>query len=312
MTFAEAKIEYSRSLVRNPRLHAIAMMCVAVSLFACLDATAKHLMIHSGLPTTEVVWMRFVGQFIGMMLLLGPAALPSLLSTKKPWHQMSRSVLMVGCTALNFIAIQYMRLDQVLTIAFLTPLMVAALAGPLLGEWVGRHRLAAIIAGFIGVLLVVRPGVAEVHPAVLAALASMLCYAFFMLLTRYLADYDPPFVTLFYALIVGTVGAAPLAIAQWVWPASTLDWVLLSTLGVFGGTGHYLLILAYRLAPASSIAPFLYVQILATTTLGFIIFGEMPDFWTVAGSAIIIASGLYLLQRERVQGVKPIEASPPA
>lgn len=287
---------------RSPRLEAIVLMCVAVSLFSCIDTSAKYLLSHSDLDTTQVVWMRFLGQFSGMVILLGPASVPWLLTTKKLKHQLARSLLMVACTALNFIAIQYLRLDQTVTIVFLAPLVVAALAGPVLGEWVGPHRLAAIVVGFLGILVVVRPGLADMHPAIIAAFLSMLAYAAFMLLTRYLSDYDPPLVTLFYAMLAGTIGGAPLALAHWVWPATLFDWTLLLSLGAWGGLGHYLFILAYRRAPASTVTPFLYAQLLSMVALGYIVFGDVPDQWTLVGSAIIVASGLYLVHRERVQG----------
>lgn len=290
---------------RTPRLEAIALMCAAVTLFSCLDASAKYLLSHSNLATAQVVWMRFLGQFLGMVLILGPAAVPGLFKTRRLGHQLGRSLLMVACTALNFVAIQYLRLDQTVTIAFLAPLAVAALAGPVLGEWVGPHRLAAVGVGFLGILIVVRPGVGDIHPAMLAAVLSMLSYAAFMLLTRYLSAYDPPLVTLFYAMLAGTIGAAPLALAHWVWPDGAFEWLLLTSLGAFGGLGHYLFILAYRRAPASTVTPFLYAQLLSMVALGYIVFGDVPDQWTLLGSAVIIASGLYLVHRERMHGVEP-------
>ena len=111
-----------------------------------------------------------------------------------------------------------------------------------------------------GILIVVRPGFTDVHPAFLLSIASMLAYAAFMLLTRKLAPFDSPLVTLFYALLVGTIAGAPFALAHWVWPAGWQQWLMLLSLGAFGGMGHYLLIFAYRFAPASSVSPFLYFQ----------------------------------------------------
>ena len=180
------------------------------------------------------------------------------------------------------------------------PLVVAALAGPLLGEWVGWRRAVAIVCGFIGILVVVRPGFTAVHWAFAVSLLAMLAYAGFMLVTRKLSTFDPPLVTLFYALLAGVTLGAPFAFAHWVWPGDPLHYALLLALGAFGGLGHYLLILAYRLAPASSVSPFLYFQLLSMTGLGYLVFGDVPDHWTLAGSAIVIASGIYLVHRERV------------
>lgn len=282
------------------RMKAIVLMCAAVTLFSCLDTTAKHLVMTSGLPTAEVVWLRFVGQVVLMIAILGPNAVPDLLRTQKPGWQAIRSVLMAATTTCNFIAVQYLRLDQTVSIAFLAPLVVAALAGPFLGEWVGWRRALAIVAGFLGVLIVVRPGFTHVHWAFGVSALSMLAYALFMLVTRKLSTFDPPLVTLFIAMLVGTVLGTPFALAHWVWPAGLFDWVKLLSLGAFGGLGHYLLILAYRLAPASSVSPFLYFQILSMVTLGYLVFGDVPDVWSLAGSSVIIAAGVYLVHRERV------------
>lgn len=284
----------------SDRLKAIALMCTAVTVFACLDASAKYLVTKGGLPTAEIVWLRFVGQMLLMIAILGPNAIPSLFTTKKLGWQIIRSILMAATTTFNFIAVKYLRLDQTVSIAFLAPLVVAALAGPFLGEWVGWRRMVAILAGFLGILIVVRPGFTHVHWAFGIAFLAMLAYALFMLVTRKLSPFDPPLVTLFYALLVGTVASAPPAISVWIWPADLWQWAQLLSLGALGGTGHYLLILAYRLAPASSVTPFLYFQILSMVSLGYLVFGDVPDRWSMLGSSVVIAAGVYLVHRERV------------
>jgi drug/metabolite transporter (DMT)-like permease len=176
---------------------------------------------------------------------------------------------------------------------------------------VGWRRMIAIFTGFIGVLIVVHPGIGGLHPAFLFAFASMLAYAFFMLLTRYLAAYDPPLVMLFYSVLLGAFALAPFALWGWVWPQTLDQWLLLGMLGVLGGTGHYLFIHAYRLAPASTVAPFIYAQLLTMVMFGFIVFGDLPDVWTLVGASVIVGSGIYLLNRERtlreeVAAVDPI------
>jgi drug/metabolite transporter (DMT)-like permease len=282
------------------RLKAVLLMCAAVSLFACLDTTAKYLGSHLGVPTSEIVWVRFLGQLLLMVAILGPRSVPGLFRTQKLGLQTLRSFLMATNTVCNFIAVQYLRLDQTVSIAFLAPLVVAGLAGPLLGEYVGWRRALAIVAGFIGILVVVRPGIGEFHPAFIVALLSMFAYALFMLVTRKLSGFDPPLVTLFYSVLVGVVGGAVFAIPQWIWPSGILECGLLVMLGTLGGMGHYLLIIAYRLAPASSVSPFLYFQLLSSIGLGDILFGDLPDQWALIGSSIVIASGIYLIHRERV------------
>jgi drug/metabolite transporter (DMT)-like permease len=285
------------------RLRAIGLMILAVVLFSGLDAAAKFLATRKGLPISEIVWARFIGQFFLLLVfvpLLGVMSVKALFTTNRLRLQTVRSVLMVGTTAFNFLALKYLRLDQTITIVFLAPLVVALLAGPLLGEWVGWRRLVAIVVGFTGVLIVVRPGFSEIHPAVIYSLLAMLAYALFMLLTRYMATVDPPLVTLFYSMFVGAVFGAPLAIAEWVPPPDALSWLLVGSLGILGGAGHYLFIHAYRMAPASAIAPFLYLQLLTMVAFGYAVFGDLPDLWTLAGSAVIVGSGVYLFHRERV------------
>lgn len=281
------------------RLKAIGLMCLAIVLFSGLDTSAKLLATHAHIPVTQIVWMRFLGQFLLMlpiMLALSPA---ELFATKKLGLELLRSLLMVSTTACNFLALQYLRLDQTVTVVFLAPLLVALLAGPLLGEWVGWRRLVAILVGFLGVVIVVHPGLGGLHFAFLFAFGAMLAYAFFMLLTRYLAAYDKPFAMLFYSILFGTFALIPFALWSWVWPATLGDWLLLCILGLLGGTGHYLFIHAYRLAPVPAVAPFLYLQLLSMVAFGFAVFGDLPDAWTLSGSAVIIASGVYLLHRER-------------
>jgi drug/metabolite transporter (DMT)-like permease len=291
------------------RLKAIALMCAAVTLFSCLDASAKYVVSKTAIPTAQVVWMRFAGQALLMAAILGPWTIPSLLRTNKLGLQIVRSFMMVACTACNFIAVQYLRLDQTVSMAFLAPLVVAALAGPFLGEWVGWRRMLAILVGFAGILIVVRPGFTDVHWAFGVSFLSMLAYAIFMVLTRKLSTFDPPLVTLFYALLAGTLLGAPLAFAHWVWPESPRLWLQLLSLGAFGGMGHYLLILAYRLAPASSVSPFMYFQLISMLTLGYLVFGDLPDRWTLIGSAVVIASGIYLVHRERMLHKEAIAAA---
>jgi drug/metabolite transporter (DMT)-like permease len=282
-------------------LKAIGLMCLAIAFFSALDTTAKYLATVAQMPATQVVWIRFLAQFLLIVMVLGAVRVPSLLVTRKLPHQLARSMLMLMSTLLNFLALKYLRLDQTQTMYFLTPLTVALLAGPFLGEWVGWRRMVAILVGFLGILVVVRPGVQAFHIAFVFSFGSMLCYALFALLTRYLSAHDPVEVTLFYSLVAGAYFMAPFALVDWVWPESELIWLLLISLGFWGGVGHYIFILAHRYAPASTVTPFIYVGLVTHSSLGFVVFGDVPDRWTLVGSAIVIGSGLYLLYRERVR-----------
>jgi drug/metabolite transporter (DMT)-like permease len=295
------------------RLKAILLMCTAVTLFAGLDTTAKYLVTRLGVPVAQIVWVRFLGQFFWMALILGPAQMPSLAKTANLKLQLTRSALMAATTLLNFLAVKYLRLDQTLSITFLTPLVVAALAVPLLGEHVGWRRGMAIGVGFIGILIVVRPGVTTMDPAFVFAFGSMLCYSVMMIVTRKLSQFDPPLVTLFFGAVVGSVAATPFAIADWTWSSSIEVWVLLLALGGLGGGGHFLIIRAYKIAPVSAVTPFLYTELITMIALSYVVFGDKPDRWSFVGSLVIVASGLYLIHRERIahreslMALEPIE-----
>ncbi len=284
------------------RLKAIALVIVAVTCFACLDGTAKYLVSVAELPVTQVVWLRFVSQVLVVVLAVGLVAFPRMASTERLPQQLARSLMMLAATAFNMVALRYLRLDQTTTILFLSPLTVALLAGPLLGEWVGWRRLLAIMVGFTGILLAIRPGFTEFHPAFLLSLGCMLSYSMLILLTRYLAAYDSSETTLFYSMIVGSVVTAPWALMDWVWPEGLIVWIVLMSMGTFAAVGHYLFIVAHRIAPTSTLAPFLYVQLLSVTAFGYLVFGDFPDKWTIAGSVIIVASGIYLVHREHSAG----------
>ncbi len=282
---------------------AILLMVVAVTLFSCLDTTAKWLTTEGDAPVTQVIWIRFFVQFVLLLVLVpafGVVSLRGMFSVKRPGWQAARSVMMALTTAFNFLALQYLRLDQTITIMFLAPLMVALAAGPLLGEWVGARRLIAIVAGFGGILIVVRPGFADVPPALLYSFAAMLAYVAFALITRHIAGDDPPLVTLFFSMFAGVLLGLPFAGMDWRWDLPQTTWLLLPITGLLGGAGHYLFILAYRLTPAGIITPFIYLQIVSMSALGYLVFNDLPDVWTVAGSCVIVASGIYLFHREQV------------
>jgi drug/metabolite transporter (DMT)-like permease len=289
------------SLLRPNVLRGIALMCVAIGLFSCLDITAKYLINTVGLPTAQVVWVRFLGQFGATILAFGLFAIPRLLISARPKQQILRSLFLVSSTVLNFLALKSLRLDQAVTVSFLAPLAVALLAGPLLGEWVGWRRLVAIGVGFGGVLVAVRPGVMTFEPAFMFAFGTVVVYACFQLITRYLAAYDPPEVTLFWSMLAGVIVIAPFGVTEWVTPADAHTWLLFACISMFAAVGHGIFILAYRSADAGTLAPFLYVSLVSHVAGGYFVFGQLPDAWTLAGAAIIIASGLYVLWREHVR-----------
>lgn len=287
-------------LIHDP-VRGIALICLAMTLFSGLDTTAKYLVTVTGLPTVQVVWVRFLGQFAAIVLAFGLFAIPRLLTSHRKGLLLIRSGLLLASTVCNFFAMRDLRLDQVVTVSFLTPLAVALLSGPLLGEWVGWRRLVAILVGFSGILIAVRPGYATFEPAFLFAFGTVIAYALFQLATRVLAATDPPEVILFYSMFFGVFLMAPFALASWVWPTTWSTWALLASMGLWAAIGHGIFIVAYRYADTNTLAPFAYISLITHTLGGWLVFDQVPDVWTLAGAIVIIGSGLYVLFREQVR-----------
>lgn len=205
----------------------------------------------------------------------------------------------MGSTIANFFALKYLPLTVTGSIAFTMPLILCALSIPLLGETVGWRRWLAILVGFIGVLVIVRPGTAAFHPAVFLSLLGAAFSAFYSLLTRKLAGVDSVTTQQFYAGLVATLCVAGFAIGGWTWPTQTSGWVAFALIGVAALIGHQFLTTAHRFAPASVLAPFGYLQIIFMTASSWLIFQQPPDVWIFIGAPIVIASGLYIWLRER-------------
>lgn len=277
----------------------ILLICGAFLLFACLDTSAK--VLSRDLDTLQIVWARFVGHAVLVMLVLFPRKGPRVFATSNLRLQIARSVLLVMSTLLNFTAVSYLPLTTTASIFFTAPLLVAALSVPLLGETVGWRRWSAIAVGFIGVLVIIRPGAAEVHWAIGLCLGNALVAALYNIATRKLAARDHSDTTSLYSPLVGAVIFLPVLPFVWSAPETITQWVLLLGLGVFGGVGHWLVIIAHRYAGASVLAPFTYSAILWMTISGYLVFGDLPDQWTVVGAAIVVASGLYVFHREQVR-----------
>lgn len=285
---------------RRQRLIGIALMCGAVALFACLDTTAKYL--NTQMDSLQVAWARYTSAFVLTLIVSNPLTHPRLLRTRSPKLQITRSLLLVGSTALNFLGLRWLQLDEALSIIFTFPLLVAIISGPMLGEWIGWRRWTAIGFGFVGVLLITRPGLGGMHAAALFTLGATFCYAFYAVITRIVSRVDSNQTSLFYANFIGALAMLPVIPFVWQPPVNLVVVFLMVMIGVLGSTGHYFLIAGHKLAPASVLSPFVYTQLIWVIVLGYLVFGQVPNSWTVAGAAIVIASGLYLLYRERKLG----------
>lgn len=267
-------------------------MCLAVLCFVILDSVAKHLAASH--PVPMIVWGRFAVHLLALAMLAPVVGTRRLVTTRRPWLQIGRSGLLVIATASIFVAVKYLPLTQVYAISFTSPLFVALFAAALLGERVGLVRWLAILCGFGGVLVVIRPDMA-VHWAVVLPVVMALAWALYQVATRALAGTDTALTTLFYTAVVGVAVLTPVVPLFWS-NFALYEWALLAAAGVLALGGHLLLIRAYAMAPASLLAPFVYVQILWATLIGWLAFGELPDGATILGGAIVIASGLVVLK----------------
>lgn len=262
-----------------------------------LDTTAKYLVQDHSLFL--VVWARYVGQ----MLVVAPLAWHRA-GNRRFWRtrrlplQLLRSTMLLGATICFFAGLRYLPLAEGSAILFLAPILIVMLSGPVLGEQPTRARWIASITGFVGVLILLRPGSAIFHPASLLLLGAALFNAFYSMLTRKLLDEDV-YTTLFYSALVGTLVLT--AFLPWGWEQIRFtlnDGGLFLLLGVLAGLGHWFVIAAYALAPASSLTPFTYAQMIWAVAYGYVIFGQLPDRWSVLGIVVIVTSGIVLAAME--------------
>lgn len=279
-------------------LRAIALFLAAMLLFAALDTTAKHL--AQTFPVPMLVWARYTLHLLLMGLLLGWSMRGRLIATRHPVAQVVRALLLIATTGFGIAALRIMPLAEATAIFFVAPLIVTLLAVRLLGERVGAWRYAAVAAGFAGVLLIARPGGALPPVGVATALVAALAYSGYQILTRRIAHHENPVTMVFYTALVGTVVMT--TALPWYWSGPMPDWrqaMLIGSLGIYGGTGHFLLTRAFRLAPASTLSPFQYVQLVWATLLGWLVFDQLPDKLSLAGGLVIAASGLAIALDER-------------
>lgn len=282
------------------RLRGIGLLCAALMAFTLLDVAAKFAM--RSVPAMEVVWARFVFHGVFAALVLRPWRSWTPYRDLRLIAQVLRAVFLFLSTIFNFLALQSLRLDQTTTINFASAFVVAALAGPLLGEWIGPRRWAAIAVGFAGVLVVMRPGTSAFEPAMLFSVGSMLSNSFYVLFTRRLSATESVESMLLVIGIVPSLLLAPAALPVFAWPPDWLVAAAMIATGACGAGGHFMLIHAYRLAPAPVLAPFTYSQLIWMIAAGYLFFGQMPDSITLLGSLIIVGSGLYILYRQRIHG----------
>lgn len=278
-------------------MSAILLVFSAGLLFSLLDTSAKYLVL-SGMAAPFVAWMRFAVHIVLVLILFRAWSNPDMFKVASLPRQIVRGMFLFGSTIFNFAALQTLQLAETMSIYFFAPMVITALAGPLLGEWAGWRRWMAVIAGFVGVLVITRPGVGAFEMGHVYAICSTLCYCSYVIMTRHMAASETAESLIFYSALAPVVLMSPVVPYTASLPAEPWHWLILIALGFFGGFGHWLLIKAYRQATTTALAPYPYLQMVWMIGLGYLIFGQFPDGWTLGGAAIIVASGLYIVHRE--------------
>ena len=276
-------------------------MALAVVFFTCIDTSAKWLSIV-GFPVIQIVFARYAGHLICALAIYLPQEGRGVFHSNAPAKQVLRSSALFIGTILNFQALKFLSITVTTTIAFAGPIVITLMAIPILGERVGMRRLFAVCAGFFGVLIVVQPWGAEFHPAMLFSLGTLVMASTYFIMTRLLAGIETNATQQVWSSGIATVALLPFALHVWVWPETVLGWVVLCAIGAFGALGHIAATTAHRWADASILAPIIYTQVFWAALVGVVIFDTYPTTWTILGAAVIIASGFYILHRERQKG----------
>lgn len=278
------------------------LMCLSMFGFALMDSVSKF-MVQS-YPVTQTLWVRYALYALFAVIVAWPKGVRAQARSKRPWLQFWRSLLALAENAVFFLAFAYLPLAETHAIGAASPLVVILLAVPILGEKVGLHRWLAVLAGFVGVLLIVRPGLVALTWPIALPVAGALMWGLYQIMIRLNARDDSPETTLLWSAFVG-LGAISL-VAPFDWKAADgFAWILLLVIGVLGSLCHYGLIKALDYAEASSLQPYSYTLLVWAAVMGFLVFGDIPAVWTVLGGAIVVASGLYAWHHDRVKVSPP-------
>ena len=278
-------------------MKAITFNLLAWVMLPIMDGFAKYL--SADLPVLQITWARYFFTVAFTLPIMFFFFRENLVWTDKPKLQILRGLILLTANICFFYAISVISLAKALTLAFVAPLIVTAFSPIFLGERVGYRRWSAVIIGFIGSLVVIRPGFVEINLASLAALGTGIMYGFYLIITRKLSTSDSPLLTL---LLTGVVGAIIISIIMpFVWVKPTFNqWSMMAAIGIFASIGHLFIILSLKYADASKLAPFSYFEIVTNIIIGYYFFGDFPDNWTFLGLFIIVFSGIYISRRENL------------
>jgi drug/metabolite transporter (DMT)-like permease len=270
------------------------LLLIGTALIAVMDAVVK--LLSTSLGTLQIAWGRYVTSAIVLFLVISPRQSMLRLRTRKLPLHLFRVGLLLASTVLFFGALRTMSLAEANAISFTTPLLMTLLSGLILGEVVGARRWIAVVTGFAGVLLIVQPGSGTMGWAAALPLIAAVCSALYHVTTRLLARTEDPANTLYFLALLGSLGLSMVVPFFWA-PLNAQLLLGMIAVGTLGTLGHFFLIRAFQIVPASTLSPFLYVYLLWATILGWLIFGDVPGAATLLGAAVILGSGLYVYRR---------------
>ena len=278
-------------------MKAITFNLLAWVMLPIMDGFAKYL--SADLPVLQITWARYFFTVAFTFPIMFLFFRKNLVWTDKPKLQITRGIILLTANICFFYAISIISLAKALTLAFVAPLIVTAFSPIFLGERVGVRRWSAVIIGFIGSLVVIRPGFVEINLASIAALGTGVMYGFYLIITRKLSKSDNPLLTL---LLTGVVGAIIISfVMPFVWVKPNFNqWSIMAAIGIFACLGHFFLIVSLKYADASKLAPFSYFEIITNIIIGYYFFSDFPDNWTFFGLFIIVLSGIYISRRENL------------
>ncbi|MFC4270211.1 EamA family transporter [Sneathiella chungangensis] len=273
----------------------IFLFCSAIFFFAVMDTIVKY--ANETYPPVQVVWARYFFHTVLMAAILLPKHGTRLIRTKALKMQLIRSIFLLLATVSFFTAVKYVPLADAAALGATAPLFVIIFSVILLKEKVNVRRWVAVAIGFGGAMIVLRPGMLEIHPALFLVIGTSIFYSLYQISTRFLSGIDDPVTTITYSALVGTVVMSAVVPFFWVMP-DLHGWLILGVIGFIGGFSHFIIIKAFDYTAASTVAPFQYTQLIWMAVFGYFVFGNFPDNFTILGAVIIVASGLYILYRE--------------
>jgi len=274
------------------------MIMTAVAMFVVMDSISKYLSRYY--PVPAIVWARYTFHLVLVVVALGPRLGRHLVRTRRLRAQLLRGLLLAGSTLFFVFGIKQMPLAETSSITFIAPVLVTLMAAFILKEKVDLARWLAVAGGFVGVLIIIRPGSGVFTWASVLPLGSAACFACYQILTRKLANLESPYTSIFYAGLVGSVIMSLTLPYVWTVPQSLNHGLLFILIGIIGGLSHLILIKAYDYAPASRLAPFSYTQLIWVMLSGYLVFGDFPDHWSLLGIGVIVASGIYIATHQRL------------